>query len=307
MTTQTTSREREIYRVTVGGGVVNALLLLLKFAAGIWGHSAAMIADAVHSLTDFLTDVVVVIFVRLSSKPRDEDHEYGHGKYETLAAALIGVALLACGMMIFWDGAVKIAAALCGEHLEQPGTVALWAAVVSIAAKECVYRVTARVGRRIGSEVVIANAWHHRSDALSSVGTLVGIGGAIVLGERWAVLDPVAAVVVSVFILRAAYEPLRHSVGELLEESLPREVEAEIVRIAEETGLVSDVHNVRTRRIGSSVAMEMDVRMPGNVSLYKAHRAATEIEHRLKQRFGEKAHINVHVEPVKIDGEYRES
>lgn len=299
-------RQKETYRVTIAGSIINILLLAFKFAAGILGHSAAMIADAIHSLTDFVTDAIVLIFVRLGSKPTDHDHDYGHGKYETLASAIIGVSLLVVGMMICYSGVTKTYHAMCGEPLQQPGFIALAAAVASVVLKEWAYRFTVRVGRRCHSEAVVANAWHHRSDALSSVGTTVGIGGAIILGEKWAVLDPLTAIVVSFFIMKAAWSVLSKAVGELTDGSLPKETEDEIEKIVNEDKDVSVVHNLCTRRIGNRIAIEMHVRMPGETSLYVAHRHATEIEQRLKQRFGADTHISIHLEPVKVNGHYED-
>ncbi len=299
-------RQKETYRVTIAGSIINILLLAFKFAAGILGHSAAMIADAIHSLTDFVTDAIVLIFVRLGSKPTDHDHDYGHGKYETLASAIIGVSLLVVGMMICYSGVTKTYHAMCGEPLQQPGFIALAAAVASVVLKEWAYRFTVRVGRRCHSEAVVANAWHHRSDALSSVGTTVGIGGAIILGEKWAVLDPLTAIVVSFFIMKAAWSVLSKAVGELTDGSLPKETEDEIEKIVSEDKDVSVVHNLCTRRIGNRIAIEMHVRMPGETSLYVAHHHATEIEKRLKQRFGADTHISIHLEPVKVNGHYED-
>lgn len=299
-------RQKETYRVTIAGSIINILLLAFKFAAGILGHSAAMIADAIHSLTDFVTDAIVLVFVRLGSKPTDHDHDYGHGKYETLASAIIGVSLLVVGMMICYSGVTKTYHAMCGEPLQQPGFIALAAAVASVVLKEWAYRFTVRVGRRCHSEAVVANAWHHRSDALSSVGTTVGIGGAIILGEKWAVLDPLTAIVVSFFIMKAAWSVLSKAVDELTDGSLPKETEDEIESIVNEDKEVSVVHNLCTRRIGNRIAIEMHVRMPGETSLYVAHRHATEIEQRLKQRFGADTHISIHLEPVKVNGHYED-
>lgn len=299
-------RQKETYRVTIAGSIINILLLAFKFAAGILGHSAAMIADAIHSLTDFVTDAIVLVFVRLGSKPTDRDHDYGHGKYETLASAIIGVSLLVVGMMICYSGVTKTYHAMCGEPLQQPGFIALAAAVASVVLKEWAYRFTVRVGRRCHSEAVVANAWHHRSDALSSVGTTVGIGGAIVLGEKWAVLDPLTAIVVSFFIMKAAWSVLSKAVDELTDGSLPKETEDEIEKIVSEDNDVSVVHNLCTRRIGNRIAIEMHVCMPGETSLYVAHHHATEIEKRLKQRFGADTHISIHLEPVKVNGHYED-
>ena len=299
-------RQKETYRVTIAGSIINILLLAFKFVAGILGHSAAMIADAIHSLTDFVTDAIVLVFVRLGSKPTDHDHDYGHGKYETLASAIIGVSLLVVGMMICYSGVTKTYHAMCGEPLQQPGFIALAAAVASVVLKEWAYRFTVRVGRRYHSEAVVANAWHHRSDALSSVGTTVGIGGAIILGEKWAVLDPLTAIVVSFFIMKAAWSVLSKAVDELTDGSLPKETEDEIEKIVNEDKDVSVVHNLCTRRIGNRIAIEMHVRMPGETSLYVAHHHATEIEQRLKQRFGADTHISIHLEPVKVNGHYED-
>ena len=288
----------------MAGSAVNVVLLVFKFVAGFFGGSAAMIADAVHSLSDFITDVIVLLFVRLSSKPEDSDHDYGHGKYETLATSLIGLALLCVGVMIMYNGVRSIVSAVMGNPLPQPGMIALAAALVSIALKEWAYRFTAKVGRECESQAVVANAWHHRSDALSSIGTAVGIGGAILLGAKWAVLDPIAAVVVSVFIIRTAWQLTKKSAGELLEQSLPAEMEREIETIVAREPMASEVHHLRTRRIGSHIAIEMHLRMPGDISLYESHQHATNIEQELRKRFGASTHIGLHVEPLKINGKY---
>ena len=181
----TEERTSAATRVTWVGFFVNLVLTSAKLAAGIIGHSGAMIADAVHSFSDFATDIVVLASFRVVGKPADKDHDYGHGKYETLATAIIGVALLLVGAGIFWGGAAKIwASVVKGRHMAAPGYIALVAAVVSIVVKEWLYRYTVKVGRRINSQAVIANAWHHRSDAFSSIGTMLGIGGAILMGEE---------------------------------------------------------------------------------------------------------------------------
>ncbi len=292
------NREKEIYKVTLVGGAVNVLLLVFKFVAGVLGHSAAMIADAVHSLSDFATDIVVLIFIRISGKPQDKNHDYGHGKYETLATTIIGAALLAVGVGICWNGIGKIVGWLRGEPLEAPGMLALWAALVSIVLKEFTFQYTIRRARRLESQAVEANAWHHRSDALSSIGTALGIGGAVLLGNRWTVLDPLASVVVSIFIGKVAVDLLKNGLGELTERSLPDEVENEIISIVESFDGVVEPHDLRTRCIGNSYAIEMHILMDGNITLHKAHDTADAVEEALKKRFGEKTHIAIHVEPV---------
>ena len=304
MTKNDNSRERTIYKVTLLGSLVNMLLVVIKFIFGILGCSAAMIADAVHSMSDLITDVIVVIFVKLSNKPQDEDHDYGHGKYETLATSLVGMALVCVGVMILYSGAENIYRAISGEVLRQPGLVALFAAIISVVLKEWAYRFTIRTGQKVNSQAVIANAWHHRSDAFSSIGTSLGIGGAIFLGDKWVVLDPIAAVIVSLFIIKTACVLIKRAFDELLEKSLPAEIEAQIMTLAEQEAGVSEIHNLRTRRIGNHIAMEMHLRMSGDTSLYIAHQRTCEIEKRLREHFGADTLINIHVEPIKIAGRY---
>lgn len=293
------SRERKIYQVTIYGSLVNIALVILKFIAGFLGQSAAMIADAVHSLSDLITDLIVIVFVRLSSKPQDKGHDYGHGKYETLATLLVGVALLAVGGGILKNGIDAIRIYLSGGALSSPGWIALIAALLSIVSKEILFRYTNRVGRKLDSPAVIANAWHHRSDALSSIGTGIGIGGAILLGEQWRVLDPLAAVIVSLFILKVALYMVKPCIDELLEKSLPDEVEQAISEQVLSFPEVSELHHLRTRRIGSYYALEMHVRMDGNLSLHDAHAVTVLIEKKLRAMYGENTIINIHVEPNK--------
>ena len=291
-------REKEIYRVTLAGSVVNLLLLAFKFVAGFVGHSSAMIADAVHSLSDFITDVIVIVFVRIAGKPVDEDHEYGHGKYETLASVIVGIMLAVVGVGLAVNGVEKTIAFFKGEPLESPGMIALVAALLSIFAKEVLYQYTVIRGRKLNSPALVANAWHHRSDAMTSIATLVGTGGAMLLGQRWNVLDPLAAVVVSVFILKAAFSLMKPGVDELLEKSLPDKDKNEIAAIMTATPGVVAFHRLRTRRIGSKVAIDAHVKMDGSLSLRQAHDIASEIERSLKQRFGPDTYIGIHMEPA---------
>ena len=290
-------RNKEIYKVTLVGGAVNVILLLFKFVAGILGHSAAMVADAVHSLSDFVTDVIVLVFVHISGKPQDKSHDYGHGKYETLAMTLIGVALLTVAIGILYNGATKIVAWLGGEELQAPGLLALWAALLSIVLKEAVYHYSMVKARQLQSQAVEANAWHHRSDALSSIGTAIGIGGAIFLGQRWTVLDPLASVVVGAFIVKVAVDLLRNGIGDLMEHSLPDAVENEILQLVASLPGVVEPHDLRTRRIGNHYAIELHILMDGDISLRQAHDKASEVEDLLRAHYGEETHIAVHVEP----------
>ena len=280
------SRNREIYKVTLVGGVANVILLLFKFIAGVLGHSAAMVADAVHSLSDFVTDVVVLVFVRISAKPKDKSHDYGHGKYETLAMTMIGVVLFVVAIGIIYSGTTKIVLWINGETLEAPGMLALWAALISIVLKEGVYRYSMVKARELNSQAVEANAWHHRSDALSSMGTAIGIGGAIFLGQRWTVLDPIASVVVGAFIVKVSVDLLRNGIGDLMEQSLPDAIEEEILRLVE--SLPGDVkpHDLCTRRLGNHYAIELHILMDGDVSLREAHDKASEVEDLLRKHYG---------------------
>ena len=295
------TREKEIYKVTLVGSAGNVALLTFKFIAGIMGHSSAMIADAIHSLSDFVTDLVVLVFVNISAKPQDQSHDYGHGKFETIATFLIGLALVAAATGIAISGIQKLVAWWGGETLEAPGWIALWAALLSILIKELLYQYTARKGRKLDSQVMIANAWHHRSDALSSIGAAVGIGGAIWLGNRWTVLDPLASIVVGLMLVKVAWGLLKTSVNELTECSLPAETEQEIMQIIQSFADVQEPHNLRTRRIGNRLAIEAHVRMDGQLPLQTVHERATTIEHKLKERFGEKTHVTLHMEPIKLN------
>lgn len=292
-------REREIYKVTLVGSAGNVALLTFKFIAGMLGNSSAMIADAVHSLSDFVTDVVVLVFVGISAKPQDKSHDYGHGKFETIASFLIGLGLVAAATGIVVTGGMKLLAWWGGEALEAPGWIALWAALLSILVKELLYQYTARKGRRLDSQVMIANAWHHRSDALSSIGAAIGIGGAIWLGQRWTVLDPLASIVVGLMLVRVAWQLLKTSVGELTECSLPAETEQEIEAIIQSFPDVQEPHNLRTRRIGNRIAIEAHVRMDGSLPLNVVHERATAIERKLKERFGKWTYVTLHMEPIK--------
>ena len=292
-------REDEIARVTLVGSVVNLLLVGLKAVAGVAGHSAAMVSDAVHSLSDFVTDIVVLIFVRVSARPQDDDHDYGHGKYETIATLFIGLALAAAAVGIVVSGARKLAAWFQGEELPAPGALALWAALISIVVKEILYQYTRIKGRKLDSPALEANAWHHRSDALSSVGAAIGIGGAILLGQRWAVLDPLASIVVGGMLVKVAWDLLKVSTGELTDSSLSAETEREIEDIFRSFPQVSEPHNLRTRRIGNRIAIESHVRLDGGMTLDEAHDIVSAIEDRIRERFGHGTIVTIHMEPVK--------
>ncbi len=298
METQSANRTKLIYRITIIGSIVNLLLVIIKFIGGTIGRSSALLADAVHSLSDFLTDIIVLVFVKISSKPQDEGHDYGHGKYETLATIIIGVVLLFVGITLCYENAIRIARAVRGEVLPRPEIVALLVAAISILAKELLYQYSVRKGRSLSSKALEANAWHHRSDALSSIGTLVGISGAMFLGERWRILDPIAAVVISAFIIKVAIDIIRPCLDELLERSLPEDTEREITDIMLTTPGVKAMHRLRTRRIGNNIAIEAHIKMDGDISLHEAHLIASEVEKELREKYGPETHIGLHMEPL---------
>lgn len=291
------NRVKEARKVTWVGFAVNMVLTVFKIIAGFLGKSTAMIADGIHSLSDFITDLFVIIFIGISGKEKDEDHRYGHGKYETFATLLISLALILVGIGIFWSGISKIIQVVNGGVLEQPTYLALFAAIISIISKEALFWYTKSVGDKINSNAVIANAWHHRSDAFSSIGTALGISGAIFLGESWRILDPIAGVIVSFFILKVAFELGMPSIHELLERSLPQETEKSIVDIIESHPDVIFQHNLKTRKIGNIFAIDVHIKLDKDISFVKSHDVATEIEVSLREKFGEKTVTNIHTEP----------
>ncbi len=291
------NRVKEARKVTWVGFAVNMVLTVFKIIAGFLGKSTAMIADGIHSLSDFITDLFVIVFIGISGKEKDEDHRYGHGKYETFATLLISLALIFVGIGIFWSGLSKIIQVINGGVLEQPTYLALFAAIISIISKEALFWYTKIVGDKINSNAVIANAWHHRSDAFSSIGTALGISGAIFLGESWRILDPIAGVIVSFFILKVAFELGMPSIHELLERSLPQETEKSIIDVIESHPDVIFQHNLKTRKIGNIFAIDVHIKLDKDISFVKSHDVATEIEVSLREKFGEKTVTNIHTEP----------
>ena len=292
-------REREIRKVTLWGAAVNITLTIAKLLAGVFGRSAAMVADGVHSLSDLLTDAIVLIFTHISSKGKDRDHSFGHGKFETMATLIISVILIVVGAKLMEGGIRSIVDVANGKDLQKPGYIALIAAVVSIILKELLYQWTAKVGRNTNSPAVTANAWHHRSDALSSIGSLIGIGGAIILGQKWTILDPVASCGISIAIIVVAVKMAIPSLNELLEASLPEAIENEIIATASSVKGVKDIHNLKTRRNGISAIIDAHIVVDPTISVTEAHDIATEVEDALSRKFGNETQVSIHIEPDK--------
>lgn len=291
------NREKEIRKITLWGTAVNLLLTVFKIVAGVLGRSAAMIADGVHSLSDLLSDIVVLIFTHISSKGKDRDHSFGHGKFETLATLIVSTILVAVGANLMANGVSCIIGVFNGEVIPKPGYIALIAAAISIIAKEILYHATVKIGREQSSNVVIANAWHHRSDAFSSIGSLVSICGAIFLGDRWTILDPLASCIISVVIVVVAVRMAIPSLAELLETSLPEEIEQDIKTIAMSINGVDDIHELKTRRNGISFIIDAHIAVNPNLSIVEAHDIATNVEEALLAKYGRETQINIHVEP----------
>ncbi len=290
-------REKKAARVTWVGFFTNLILSAAKIVAGVVGRSSAMVADGIHSLSDFVTDFIVIIFIKISAKNEDSDHPYGHGKFETFATMLISFALFIVAIGIFYSGSVKIYEVLNGRTIERPTYLALVMAAVSIVVKEGLYWYTIIIGRKIDSPAVIANGWHHRSDAFSSIGTLIGISGAMFLGERWRILDPITSVIVGIFIIGVAYKLARPSIQELLEMSLPQEIEQNIEQKIQATPGVITFHHLRTRKNGNAFIIDMHIKVDARSSIVEAHDIATHVENNLKAAFGKHTQVNVHIEP----------
>ncbi len=293
------TREKQITRVTLIGSIVNLLLTVIKIIAGIVGKSGAMIADGIHSLSDLASDIVVLIFVPIAGRAKDKNHQYGHGKFETLATLVVSLILMFVAIRLVTNSTKSIISALSGNILPKPGYIALAAAIISIVSKEILYQYTALVARRTNSSVCRANAWHHRSDALSSIGSLVGIGGAVILGNRWTILDPVAAVIIGLMILFVAIKMAKAPIEELMEKSLDEETEKEICNVILATEGVQNMHNLKTRRNGQSKIIDCHIRVKRTISIVEAHDIATNVEKNLKHKFGNETQTSIHIEPEK--------
>lgn len=290
-------RTAKVTFVTLVGSVVNIILTVFKIFAGVLGRSTAMIADGIHSLSDLLSDIVVIVFVKISAKGRDKDHDYGHGKFETFATLIISLMLIVVAVNLMSGGINKIRMILDGGEVSSPGMIALWAAVASIVLKEILYRYTIIQGKALNSPMMIANAWHHRSDAFSSVGSLLGIAGAIFLGDKFVILDPITGCVISIFILVMAVKMSVPAIKELLDVSLPDDVEEKIEATAKSVKGVVDLHELKTRREGPGIIMEGHLVLDSEISLKEAHDISKKVEESLRKEFGSETQISLHLEP----------
>ena len=284
-------------RVTAYGSVLNIVLAIAKIAVGSIFHSTALIADGVHSFSDLISDIVIIIGLRISCLPEDESHAYGHRRVETLITASIGIALFAVGLGLFYGGGSSIFTVVNGNDLAIPGIATFVVALLSLCVKEFLFRYTKRKGIKLHSPVLIANAWHHRSDAYSSLATSFGIGGAILLGQSWSVLDPIAALLVSGFIIKAGYSIAREALDDLIDRALDNDVVCSIRDGIESLEGVYDVHDLRTRKLGSSAAIEMHMVVEKSFSLEKAHDLTLEAESIVKDLCGEECIVTIHVDP----------
>ncbi len=295
-------REKAAQKVTLFGMFINFLLVLIKFIAGIIGGSAALVADAIHSLSDFISDIIVIVGFKITAKPADESHNYGHGKVETISAVIIGLLLVILSFVLIGTSGFKIYQFFFkGKDIAVPKFYVLYVVVASIVLKEMLYRVTKIVGTRIKSEAVIANAWHHRSDALSSVAAFIGIVLAVSLGEHYAVCDPIASFAVSLFIFKVGLSIILSSYKQLIDASLSV---AEVQQINDAISSIPEIkgyHNMKTRRIGYYVSIDVHIFVEKSINVEDAHNIATLLEVKLRETFGEATIINVHVEPYYVN------
>ncbi|MFH1537656.1 MAG: cation diffusion facilitator family transporter [bacterium] len=290
--------EREVRRVTIAGLIVNLFLSAFKFVAGVLGHSQAVVADSVHSLSDSVTDVAILVGVRFWMAPADDDHPHGHGRIETVVTIFIGVLLVAVAAGLVWNAL----STLSREHEHRPGIIALVAALVSIVSKELLYRWTVGVGRRIRSSAVVVNAWHHRSDGFSSIPAALAVGGAYVV-PAWAFLDHVGAVVVSVFILQAAWRILKPAFGQLIDVAAGEEEIENIGKISASIKGVRHVHKIRTRYVGSCIEVDLHIEVERDMTVFEGHEIAGEVKYRLLAEGPDVCDVVVHIEPFKESSE----
>lgn len=287
-------------KATVLSFLINCILSITKLTVGILGKSGALLADGIHSFSDLVTDVIVFISIKITQKPADNSHNYGHGKVEIVATVMISIALSIAGFSIGKDGVMELIDFAKGVPQESPAGMVLIVAAASFIIKEILFRYTISVGKSMGSEVLIANAMHQRSDAWSSLGVLLGAGGAFVLGSGFAYLDSIAQIIVSLFIFRAAYKILVPNIGQLVDAALDKKEIEEIEKILDNNLDIMGYHNMRTRKIGVMYAIDIHVLVEPELNISKAHDISTDIEYKIKERMDKKCLISIHIEPYKF-------
>jgi len=293
MTESKTSSTEAGRKATLIGLFVNAFLILLKFFAGLFGDSQALIADAVHSVSDLFTDVVVLLGIKIGRKPPDEEHHFGHARIETLASAVVGLALLGTAVYIGIEAALNI----YRNTESHPTAIALIGAGVSIALKEALYHYTVLIGRRLKSQLIIANAWHHRSDALSSVAVLLGVAGTLI-NPAWHILDSFAALIVSFFIVKVGLDILMKTLREFTDTAPRAEIIKKIMQCSLAVGGVMDAHDLRVRTSGGFYQIEIHIVVDGQMTVVEGHHIAKRVERCLVEELDELDRVIVHVDPV---------
>ena len=284
--------------VTIGCAIANLALAIAKIIAGIFGRSAAMTADAIHSLSDAVCDGIVLVMVRISAKGKSDRYNWGRGKYETVATLTISVLLIIIAIELMTDGISSIKEILTGGEIGKPGMIALWVSIISILVQESIFRWTVHVGKAVNSTTMIANAWHHRSDALSSVGTLLGVGGAILLGGKWTLLDPLVGCIISIVILEISVKMLFPALHELTDGALPKDDVAKITDIILATSDGMAIRSLNTRKSGHCDIIDAVLSSDKDISISEASRISEKTASALKQQFNADAQISVVIEPV---------
>lgn len=284
--------------VTWVGFVINAVLAVAKIVGGIFTRSSALVADGIHSFSDFISDIIVLVMVGIARKRPDSGHQFGHGRYEALASILLAVILGIVAIGICCDGVDRTLTVVNGGVLPRPGIWALVIIAVSIVSKEWLYHYTRRAGESIHSDAVIANAWHHRSDSFSSIATLIGVAGSVFLGEKWRVLDPIAAIIVAGFIFWVSIKLARPALSELLGASLPDADREKIANALDNTEGIRRWNNLRTFKSGKDAYVEVHIRVDPEINIRVAHHIATCAEHRISHSLDDfSVHVTTHIEP----------
>lgn len=284
--------------VTIFGAVLNIVLSILKVTVGILGRSSAMVSDGLHSLSDLMSDLVVIVGAYFSSKPRDKNHNYGHGKIENLSAIVIGFILISIALMIGYKSTITGLDIIKGRDVESPMVITLLVALLSILLKEFLFRYTLKKGREIDSSVVIANAYHHRTDAYSSIATAIGIGGAIILGDRWVILDPFAGLVVSAIIVKEAISIIYMNINQLLEASLPEDINSRIIEISSGIPGVYKPHNLRSRRVGNLNVIDLHICIKPHITVKQGHDLVHKLQDKISLELKGETVFNIHTEPL---------